>query len=124
MEHLEYLLLGVFGVVLHSLFKCKSLNEDAIAANLQFSFVRDYIQKDFYGLLASLLSPLIWYFIFAELAAKYPSLENFVLTSFFVMGFMGSYIFQLALGRMKKQIRRVVDEKTNIADGIEPSDKP
>lgn len=115
---------GMAGFIFHSLLKLKSLNDDSIAANLEFNVWRDYIKKDMFGILAAFLSPFVWLLLFGEIAAKYPALQEFALTSFFVMGALGSYLLQLLLGRAKKQIRRVVDEKTNIADGVDPSDKP
>ena len=115
-RELLFLLVGMAGFVFHSLLKLKSLNDDSIAANLQFNVWRDYIQKDLYGILAAFFSPFVWLLLFGEIAAKYTSLQEFALTSFFVFGALGSYILQLLLGRAKKQIRKVVDEKTNIAD--------
>jgi hypothetical protein len=119
-QQLLFLLTGIAGFIFHSLIKLKSLNDDSVAANLQFNVWKDYIIKDIYGILASLFSPCVWLLLFGEIAAQYPGLEKFSLTSFFVMGALGSYVLQLLLGQAKKQIRKVVDEKTNIADGVTP----
>lgn len=118
------LLMGIGGFLFHSLLKLKSLNDDSNAANLKFSVWNDYVKKDIYGILAALLAPLMWLFLYGEVATKYTGIQDFARLSFFVMGALGSYLLQLLLGRAKKQIRRVVDEKTNIADGVDPSDKP
>lgn len=114
-----FLLTGIAGFIFHSLLKLKSLNDDSTAANLPFNIYRDYIKKDIYGIIAAFFSPFIWLLLFGEIAAQYPSLEKFALTSFFVMGALGSYILQLLLGKAKKQIRDVVDKKTNIADQVD-----
>lgn len=111
------LLAGFAGFVFHSLLKLKSLSDDSRAANLPFNVWKDYVLKDIYGILAAAMAPLVWLLLFGEIAARYPALHNFALTSFFVMGAMGSYFLQLLLGQAKKKIRSVVDEKTNIADG-------
>ena len=116
-EKLLFLLVGFLGFIFHSLLKLKSLNDDSRAANLPFNVWRDYVQKDIYGILAAAMAPFVWLLLFGEIAAKYPALHSFALTSFFVMGALGSYLLQLLLGQAKKRIRNVVDEKTNIADG-------
>lgn len=116
---MEWLLLcGIAGFLFHSLIKLKSLQDDAIAANLPFNWKRDYLVKDIFGILSAFVAPFIWLLLFSEVANKYPALHDFARVSFFVMGAFGSYILQLLLGKSKKYIRKVVDEKTNIADGI------
>lgn len=114
----EPILLGLLGVISHSLIKLNSLRTDAIKANMAFDWKKDYLYLDFLGIILSLLSVFVWYFIFGEWVAKYPTLEGFTLTSFFVMGFVGSYALQLALSRSKKKIREVIDQKTDIADKV------
>lgn len=114
-----YLLLAGFaGFVFHSLIKLKSLSDDATAANLRFNWYKDYIVKDIFGILLSFSAPFIWFLIFKEIANQYPKIEGFAITSFFVMGAMGSYVLQLILGKAKKQIRHVVDEKTDELDEL------
>ena len=115
-QQLIFLLTGTAGFVFHSLIKMKGLQEDARVANMSFSPVKDYLIKDIYGILAAFLSPFVWLILFGEIAAKYPALKEFTLTSFFVMGALGSYVLQLILGQAKNQIRNVVDKKTDIAD--------
>ena len=117
-QQIEFLATGIAGFIFHSLIKLRSLKTDATAANLPFSAWKDYVLKDIYGILAALFSPFVWLLLFGEIAAQYQALEKFALTSFFVMGALGSYLLQLLLGQAKKQIRKVVDEKTNIADGV------
>lgn len=122
-QQLLFLLTGVAGFIFHSLIKLRSLSNDAAAANVPFNAWDGYVKKDIYGILAALFSPFVWLLLFGEIAAQYPALEKFALTSFFVMGALGSYLLQLLLGQAKKQIRKVVDEKTNIADGKTDSDE-
>lgn len=121
---INYLLVGFLGVLIHCFLKANSLNQDARVANLKFNFWTDYIQKDAFAILVSFLMVFLWLFLFKEVAAKYKSLQDFALTSFGVMGAMGSYIAQLALSRAKKQIRQVIDLKTNIADKVKPAVTP
>jgi len=115
-QQLLFLLTGLAGFLFHSLIKLKSLKDDFTAASdttsKPFNVWNDYMVKDIFGILAALFSPLVWLLLFGEMAAKYPALKEFALTSFFVMGALGSYVLQLLLGQAKKQIRKVVDEKT------------
>lgn len=110
------ILLGLSGVVFYSLIKLRGLQHDARAANMPFDALRDYLLQDFFSILLSLLSVFVWVFVFSEVVVAYPKLEGFVRTSFFVMGAIGSWALQLLLGTAQKTIRKVVDEKTDIAD--------
>jgi hypothetical protein len=113
-----HIIIGLLGVLFHSLLKMSSLAKDSRLANIPFHPVQDYLIKDLFGILASFASVFIWYFLFDEVAAKYPAIEGFTKVSFFVMGAMGSYILQMVLSQAKKKIRNVVDQKTDKADGI------
>lgn len=115
METIIYLFLGCLGVAAHSLMKANSLQKDAVAANLEFSF-SDYLKKDWLGISLSFVSVLAWLFLFGEVALKYPKISDYIKCSFFGMGFLGSYLIQTLFSRGKKLIRNTVDEKTNIAD--------
>lgn len=117
---MQYIIICLLGVAFHSFLKMDNLSKQARAANIPFNWIKDYIVKDVYALLASACSALVWYFIFDEVAAKYPSVANFAKFSFFVMGFMGSYVLQLMLSKAQKMISSIVDYKTNIADGVVP----
>ncbi len=114
---LIYIAIGHAGFLIHSLIKLNQLNNDAYVANVHFS-LKSYLIKDMYGLIASFICPFIWPFVFSEVIIKYPTLAAFPITFFFVMGGMGSYVWQLIFGRAKRQINKIVDEKTNIADAV------
>lgn len=117
-DYLWYVLAGLSGFVFHCIMKCKSLNDDAVAANLEFRIFRDYIMKDRFGLALSFISPLVWLLLFGEIAALYPKVLAFAITSFFVMGALGSYVIQYLLSQAKKKIRQRVDDATNELDKI------
>lgn len=113
-----YLILcGLAGVLFHCTLKLKSLLTDAQKANMNFNWYRDYVYKDFPSILLSLLSVMIWHFIFSEVADKYKAIEDFARVSFVTMGAIGSYLIQFGLSKAKKQIRDTIDKKTDIADG-------
>jgi len=113
------ILTGIGGVLFHCLLKLNSLLKNARAANIDFNAARDYWKRDVIGISLSFLSVGIWFLIFGEIGAKYPSLVAFRVTSFFVMGAMGSYVLQLLLNTAQKKINAVVDRKSNESDGTD-----
>jgi hypothetical protein len=117
-ESFVLIALSLLGMLTHSLMKMGSLKKDYEVANKAFDWRRDYLYRDYIGISISLISSVAWFFLFGEAAAKFTALEGFTRTSFFIMGGMGSYVTQLAFGASKKYIRKVVDYKTNKADGI------
>lgn len=108
---------GVAGVLFHCLLKLDGLLKDARVANVRFRSWDDYWKKDAISIFLSFLSVGIWYLIFGEVGAMYKSIEEFKITSFVLMGMIGSYLIQLAMSKAKQRIRKIVDEKTDIADG-------
>jgi hypothetical protein len=116
-EESIYILLSIFGMLAHSLLKAMSLQKDYTVANKSFSIWTDYIKRDRLSLLLSLITCFAWYFLFHEAAVKVETISKFPRLTFFVMGGMGSYVCQLLFSVSKKYIRKVVDHKTNIADG-------
>lgn len=113
-----YALIGIAGVLFHSLIKLNGLLKDAQVGNVPFHPVQDYWVRDFVSIALSLLSVGVWLLLFGEVAEKYPAIKGFTRTSFFVMGAIGSWAIQLGLGRAKNFIRGVVDVKTNKADSL------
>lgn len=115
-ENLILMLLVLLGIVGHSILKANSLVKDAEKANVPFTW-KDYLKKDILGISISLVAGIAWFFLFEEVATKYPALQNFVRCTFFGMGALGSYVCQLAFSRAKTFIRKQVDFKTDVADG-------
>lgn len=118
-EQLILLFLGILGWLIHCLFKIDSLKGDYKAANLEFSWKKDYLYQDYAKIIIAFLAPFVWYFLFAEAVVAYPKLENFTRFSFFAFGLVGSYLIQLIRSKAKKVARTVVDMKTNISDSDE-----
>lgn len=116
-ENLIVILCGVFGVLFQCLLKVRSLLKDAQVANMNFDWKKDYVIKDFPSIGLAFLSIGIWYYIFGEVANRYPAIADLKRVSFVLMGGVGSYLIQLAFGTAKDRIRKVIDKKTDIADG-------
>lgn len=119
-----YLLLsGFLGVLFHCFLKLNSLLKLAQKANLPFNWYRDYVYRDFPTIILSVLSVLIWYFCFKEIAAKYTQVADFARVSFVAMGAIGSYLIQRFLSQAQKKIDKAIDVKTDIADGKKKEDE-
>lgn len=109
------ILIGLLAFAFVTLIRMQSLKNDAEVANLVFNPKR-YFEKEWIGMAASVISVLLWAYLYPEVVVKYPAIEGWIRGSFFVMGAMGSWALQMALGKTKQWIRNVVDVKTNIAD--------
>jgi putative Mn2+ efflux pump MntP len=116
MNNLVLILAGTAGVLFHCLLKLRSLSEDARAANINFNAWKDYWKRDAVSIFLSFLSVAIWYMIFGEVGKKYPSILELKITSFVLMGMIGSYLIQFAMSKAKKKVREVIDAKTNELD--------
>lgn len=118
-ENIVVIVCGVFGVLFQCLLKIRSLLKDAQVANMDWKWKRDYAYKDAPSIILAFLSVGIWYYIFGEVAKKYPGIADMKRVSFVLMGGVGSYIIQMAFGTAKDKIRKVVDRKTDVADGVD-----
>lgn len=116
-ENIIVVMCGVFGVAFQCLLKIRSLLKDAQVANVNWDWKKDYLKKDAPSIILAFLSVFIWYYIFGEVAKKYTGIADFKRVSFVLMGGVGSYIIQMAFGTAKDRIRKIVDKKTDIADG-------
>ena len=116
MQTFIFSLCAISGWFFHSCMKLNSLQKQAKAGNVEFSIKR-YIQDDIFSLLASFSSIFIWLLLFKETANKFPQIVEYARLSFVLMGASGSYLIQYFLSNAEKRITKVIDEKTNIADG-------
>ena len=113
--YIHCVIASMVGVLFHVAIKIKSLWDDHKKANLQFS-IRQYFADDWIALIVDTFAALIlvylideWFDLDARLLSKIKSL-------FFFVGFTGSYILLQILSVAKKNFRKSVDWKTNIAD--------
>jgi hypothetical protein len=116
-ENLIVILCGVFGVLFQCLLKLRGLLKDAQVANHHFEWKKDYVYRDFPSILLAFLSVGIWFYIFGEVSNKYKAIIDLKRITFVLMGGVGSYLIQMAFGTAKDRIRKIVDRKTDVADG-------
>ena len=110
-----YLLAGLLGLTFHVLAKMSSVKKDFQVANKGF-YVKKFFEDEMISIGMSAVVILIMAITLKEWLSYKPGLENYVRLIFVLGGAIGSWAFGLFLGKSKKYIRNIVDEKTNIAD--------
>jgi len=111
-------LIGLLGVFAHCLCKLINLNKTARVGNVPFDWYKDYVYLDRFSIMLSFVSVAAWYFIYNEVEGAYSKISGWKATSFFVVGFFGSYVIQYGKTKGERRIRNVIDEKTDKADSI------
>ena len=110
-----YLLAGLLGLCFQVLAKMSSVKKDFTVANKNF-VLKKFFEDEMIAIAMSIVVLFIMAITLKEWLGYKPLLENYVRLIFVLGGAIGSWAFGLFLGKSKKYIRNVVDEKTNIAD--------
>lgn len=105
----------VIGNLIHITFKILGLSKDYKKANMPFS-LGQYFKDDGWALLADFAASAGLVYI-ADEWINDPAIMGKIKTAFVVVGFTGSYVILYFTSRAKAKFQKVVDEKTNIADG-------
>jgi len=114
---IECFIAGLLGILFHVfVIKLPAIKKRAEAANTTLS-LSEYLKSDWLALSGSLLTVIICVFILDEITKFRPSILEWIKFFFIFLGYTGSSILQSALGRADKEIRNIIDVKTNIADG-------
>jgi hypothetical protein len=109
------LLAGFLGLVFVTLAKMSAVKKDFEAAGHPF-VIKRFFNDEFIGITMGAVFILIMAITITEWVAISPKLSEFVTCLFAMGGAIGSWAFQLFLGKSKKYIRTVIDIKTNIVD--------
>jgi hypothetical protein len=112
-----YLLCGLLGLAFVTLAKMSSVKKDFKVANQPFVLKR-FFEEESIGIAMSVVFLIIMALTLSEWLDIKPIFSNYVKLLFTMGGAIGSWAFMLFLGKSKRYIRGVIDEKTNIADGI------
>lgn len=112
-----YLIAGLLGLLFVTLAKARSLKKDFAVANQPFVWAKFWGGESI-GIAMSVIVIVLMALTINEWLHIKPVLEDYVTIIFALGGAIGSWAFMLFLGSSKKYIRRIVDEKTNIADGV------
>lgn len=113
-----YLLCGLLGLLFVTLAKMNSVQKDFEVANQTF-VLKKFFEKEATGIAMSILVIIIMAVTVSEWIKVKPIFADYVKIIFVMGGAIGSWAFLLLLGKSKTYIRKIIDEKTNIADGKE-----
>ena len=109
--------MGLLGLLFHIFaVKLPAQKRRATAANMPFK-PADYFAEDWMAICASVLSVVIVAMLIDELSNFSEYVMKYVKFFFVAVGYMGSSFLQSVLSKTDKAINKVVDIKTNIADG-------
>jgi len=117
-QYIDCLIACLVGNLLHVAMKILSLSKDYKKANMDFSIL-SYIKDDKYGLITDLGASFILVFLADEWMGDLGNYAIGKMKSIFVfVGFSGSYVILQMMSVAKEKFRKAVDEKSNIADGV------
>jgi hypothetical protein len=105
----------LIGNIIHVSFKIRSLSIDYKKANLPFS-IGQYFKDDKFALVADAAASFGLVYLADEWLHNEYILGK-IKTFFVFIGFTGSYVILQFTSVAKSKFRKIVDEKTNIADG-------
>jgi arginine exporter protein ArgO len=113
---INYLLAGLLGLLFVTIAKASSMKKDFEVANERF-VLKKFLENELYAISMSVVTILLMAITINEWVLISPKVSDYVTIIFALGGAIGSWAFLLFLGKSKKYIRKIVDEKTNIADG-------
>jgi len=111
MTSLIYIGIGLLGVFAFMLITALKLQRIANGKNIEFSFKKDYLDKDYLSIALSVVAVLVWVVLLQETMNVYPKIEEFTRWSFFGIGMMGSFLLQAAFGRARNKIIEQIEQK-------------
>lgn len=112
-NELILVLIGAITVTLHTIWKCNRLLKKAQVANIDFSWKKDFLYKDYLGIIFAMLAAVLMHLLFPEILVNYPRLEDWSRILYASLSFTFSYFLQKVFGVSEKLIDRFVDSKTN-----------
>lgn len=119
---ITYLLAGLLGLLFTTLAKMQGVKKLFKVANEQFS-VKKFFFDEWIGIAMSIVVILLMAITIKEWQGVNQQVDDHVTIIFALGGAIGSWAFLLFLGNSRKYIRKVIDVKTNIADGLPPPDQ-
>lgn len=108
---------GVLGIILHIVaIKWPSVKKRAKTANEPTDF-KSYLKDDAGAISASVVTVLILLVALDEVLGLRPAIANYLKLGFVFVGFSGSSVLISLLGTAQSKIDKIVDIKTDKADG-------
>lgn len=108
--------IALIGMALQVVLKIKSFQDKATAANVCF-VPADFFKKDYWALIASVLTIFLFIFLLGDLLKMWPDLKGWVKIGFAFVGYTGSDIASRLFSVLNGKLNSIIDQKTNQADG-------
>ncbi len=118
-QYLNAVLACLIGVIIQVVYKVIRMQNKAKIANEPFSF-QQWIKDDVWTMLLNVLSPFVIVWLINEWLEFDERIAGKVKSIFVFVGFAGSQVIMGFLSVADKKFNKIIDNKTNIADGIEP----
>lgn len=113
-----HLLAGALGILLFTLYNMQSVKNKYKLANERDKFSAiEYCKDEWIGFAISVTIILLLALNLKDLITYKPMLEQYIRTIFTAVGILGSWAFGKLLGAAQKKINKIIDIKTDIADG-------
>jgi len=108
---------GLLGILFHIfVLKLPAVRSRAKAANVPFK-ISDYFRDDYLAIISSVLTVVILVWLLDEIIGYNPSFMRWIKFFFIFVGYTGSSVLVGLLGKFDKEVQKVVDYKTDKADG-------
>lgn len=114
-NYIECFFVALLGMAISTLLILNSLSRKAKKANLQFS-ISSYFHDEVFVMAANFLWIITAMLCINWLTAWKPEWKNFVVPSFFFIGYLGSDVASRLASVANAKLNRAIDYKTNIAD--------
>jgi hypothetical protein len=114
--HIHLFLVALIGFIIHTAVKLKSLQTKAIAGNFPFK-ASDYLKTDWLSFVISLSTILLAVWLSDEILHWNQKLQGWEKSIYSLIGYVSNDLASRIFGAYNKVINKVIDEKTNIADG-------
>jgi len=113
--YIDCLVACFIGNIIHVAVKIRSLYIDHKRANLEFTILK-YLKDDKWALIVDFLASFALVYVIDEWLDMDSRIIGKIKSIFIFIGFTGSYIILQLMSVAKKNFRKAVDHKTNIAD--------
>jgi hypothetical protein len=113
----QLFIIGLVGILFHVfVIKLPSVKEASRVANKSFS-VKEYLSDDWIALCGSIVTLVACILFVDEILKWKPAIIDYIKFLFFFIGYTGSSVLLAVLSQATKKINKVVDIKTDKADG-------
>lgn len=112
--------LGLLGIAFQTLIKISTLQKQSKIANHEFK-VSDYFYNDWTTVALNLITLAVAIIAVDEIVKYRPQVLPFIKWFFFFIGYTGSSLLNYFLSKTQSGINKIIDVKTDIADGKQES---